>query len=159
MRRRLWDNLTEYLLIFEAFQEQYAAAVAGRPLVRQLWLAGSFVSAKLDPSDIDVTVFTDAEAVQAIKTERGGTAKWITEAFNKRKVSAELNIDPYQVNYHAVPHAFAVGSMTEAEIGYFRDRGRYDDWWQRDRLPEPLDNDVPTIDSCLAVRGYLEVTL
>jgi hypothetical protein len=155
-RSELWDNLTEYLLLFDQPVRLNPKASLGRPIIRQLWLAGSFVSTKIDPQDIDLTVFTDAEVIAALKTKPG--AKWITQAFHRQKIQDEFRLDPYRVDYRAVPHVFQPAGMTREEQEYFRDRGRYDDWWQR-RHPPAVDKQAPTIDSCVPARGYLEVTL
>ncbi|GAA1834516.1 DUF6932 family protein [Actinomadura chokoriensis] len=156
-RGPLWDGLTSYLLMFEGLQERYAELVDGRELISLLWLAGSYVSAKLDPGDIDVTVFTNAEVVDLIKGKPG--AKWLMDAFHREKMGEKYKLDPFQVSYRAVPHAFNVTGMTPLEAGYFRDRGRYDDWWQRLHPSDTVDKQAPTMDSCMAARGYLEVTL
>lgn len=156
-RSDLWDKLTEYLLLFDEPVRLNPEASLGRPIIRHLWLAGSFVSTKIDPSDIDLTVFTDAEVIAALKSKPG--AKWITEAFNRRKIQPEFRLDPYQVNYRPVPHVFQLRGMSPADQEYFRDRGRYDDWWQRRHPPGTMDKQPPTIDSCVPARGYLEVTL
>lgn len=146
----------QYLLRFEALADRYHDLLGDQRIVTLLWLGGSFVSTKQDPEDIDVTVFTDAQAVEALKSKPG--AKWLTEAFARDKIRPTFNLDTFQINYRPVPAAFRVGEMAQEEIAYFRDRGRYDDWWQR-LHPPGMDKQAPTLDSCVAARGYLEVTL
>jgi hypothetical protein len=156
-RPDLWDGLTSYVLTFEAIQERLAGLLEGRPIIQHLWLGGSFVSAKLDPDDIDLTVFTDSQALEAIKGREG--SKWIKSAFQRDKVRAEYGLEPHQVKYVAVPHVFRPQELTADGMEYFRDRGRYDDWWQRCHPPGVDAKEEPTVETAAPARGYLEVTL
>lgn len=156
-RPRLWDGLTEYVLTFERVQDRFAQLLDGCAIIHHLWLGGSFVSGKLNPRDMDLTVFTDARALEAIKGRAG--SGWIKDAFRRDQVRRQYRLEPHQVRYVAVPHVFRPQEFTAEAIEYFRDRGRYDDWWQRCRVPGAADEDEPTVESAVPARGYLEVTL
>jgi hypothetical protein len=156
-RQVLWDGLTSYVLTFEGIQQRYAELLDAHPIIHHLWVGGSFVSTKLDPEDIDLTVFTDAVALEMIKGRSG--SGWIKEAFQRDKVRAEYGLEPHQIKYIAVPHVFRPQEMTSLELDYFRDRGRYDDWWQRCHSGDAETKAEPTMDTAVPARGYLEVTL
>lgn len=156
-RPGLWRNLTIYLLVFDDLEREYADILGGRSIIHHLWIGGSFVSTKDEPDDIDLTVFTDAEAIDALKNKPG--SGWIKDAFQRDKIQARYGLDPHQVNYVAVPRVFRPNDMSLRERDYFRDRGRFDDWWQRTHPPGMMDKQAPTVDSCVPTRGYLEVTL
>ncbi|QNP63624.1 DUF6932 family protein [Streptomyces genisteinicus] len=156
-RTTLWNGLQEYLDRFGVLEDTYAERLQGRSLVHRVWLGGSFVSAKAEPRNIDATVFVDVTAEAAVKGNPG--SKWLTSAFKSREqILRNFGVSPLRVGYRPVASAFDLQSITEDDRTYFMQRGIWDDWWQRCRLPDGGDP-APSEASAVPVRGYLEVRL
>ncbi len=156
-RPTLWDGFQEYLGRFGALEDSYPEKLQGRALVHRVWLGGSFVSAKLEPRNIDATVFVDMAAEAAVRGNPG--SKWLTNAFKSRDhVLRTFGVSPLRVGYRPVASAFELQSIPPDGQTYFLHRGIWDDWWQRCRLPAG-NNQAPTEASAAPVRGYLEVRL
>lgn len=155
-RKPLWDRLIQYLLRFKRLEELHAAYLGGRTLVDQVWLAGSFVSAKINPNDIDLSVFVNNDPAEALKGKPG--VAWLSRAFQRSSMQRDFCLDPLEVRYRPVEHVFRTHDLTEDDRRYFVARGSWDDWWQR-LASNSLSKTPPTLDTAVAVRGYLEVTL
>ncbi|GAA3979233.1 hypothetical protein GCM10022384_30960 [Streptomyces marokkonensis] len=156
-RWALWDGLNNYLERFFALEDSYADALDGRTLIHRLWLGGSFVSAKTDPGNIDTTLLIDVEAKRAVRGRPG--SKWLTTAFQSREsMLRKFGVSPVRVGYRPVGHVFRSEHFTAEERTYFMERGVWDDWWQRCRLPGHTDR-APSHESAAPARGYLEVRL
>lgn len=156
-RTELWDGLHDYLDPFLTLEDAYAGALGGLPLIHRLWLGGSFVSTKLDPGNIDATLLIDTRAERALRGKRG--AKWLTTAFQSRaRMREKHGVSPLRIGYQPVAHIFEPERFTPEERTYFTQRGVWDDWWQRCRLPDQNDRS-PSEESAAPARGYLEVRL
>ncbi|MGW3953412.1 DUF6932 family protein [Streptomyces sp. NPDC004752] len=156
-RGKLWTGLHDYLERFFALEDQYLDVLDGLTLMHRLWLGGSFVSAKIDPRNIDVTLLIDARAEHAVRGRPG--SKWLTTAFKSRdSMKKTFGISPVRVGYRPVGHVFQPERMAPEERTYFMQRGVWDDWWQRCRLPDQADSS-PSEESAVPARGYLEVRL
>ena len=149
-RSQIWDGLDSLMLEFFALEEAYRGHLNG-PLIHALWLAGSFVGPKLNPGDVDATLWLRREAASRLVGHRGvGLLKRNREHF----------LNKYQVDlviaYHRpVPSLFNLKRIGEDDKTYFVERGRWDDWWQRDRVN---GENAPSVASSYPQRGYLEVT-
>ncbi|MFD5218542.1 DUF6932 family protein [Streptomyces tendae] len=156
-RTQLWDGLHGYLERFLALEDTYADELGGLVLVHRLWLGGSYVSAKIDPQNIDATLLIDTRAERAVRGKPG--SKWLTVAFKSRdSVKERYGVSPTRVGYRPVGNVFRPERMTPEERTYFMERGVWDDWWQRCRLPDHAVRS-PSEDSAVPARGYLEVRL
>lgn len=156
-RATLWDGLHSYLDRFLTLEDTYAEALDGLTLVHSLWLGGSFVSTKLDPGNIDATLLIDVRAERAVRGRPG--SKWLTDAFKSwDSIRRKYGVSPVRVGYQPVGHVFRLEHMTAEERTYFMQRGVWDDWWQRCRLPGQADR-FPSAASAVPARGYLEVRL
>ncbi|MBQ0828723.1 DUF6932 family protein [Streptomyces tagetis] len=156
-RPTLWDGLHNYLDRFLTLEDAYPDALGGHPLLHRLWLGGSFVSAKLDPGNIDATLLIDIRAERAVRGRPG--SKWLTDAFKSRDtIRRKYGVSPVRVGYQPVGHVFQPERMSAEERTYFMHRGVWDDWWQRCRLPGQEDRS-PSEASAAPARGYLEVRL
>jgi hypothetical protein len=156
-RSRLWDGLHGYLDPFLTLEDTYASTLGDLSLIHSLWLGGSFVSAKLDPANIDATLLIDTRAERAVRGKPG--SKWLTTAFQSRsRMREKFGVSPLRIGYQPVPHVFEPERFTPDERTYFTERGVWDDWWQRCRLPD-TDDRSPSEDSAAPARGYLEVRL
>lgn len=150
-RNELWGNFEEFLSRFVFLEEQHAGVLPG-PLLDRVWLGGSFVSSKLNPRNMDVTLFLHGEVRQALRGRLGAGIL----AKSRSKWEKELNISPLIVDYHPAGKIFRLDELTEHQRHYFTSRGRWDDWWQRIRLE---GYDAPSLETAAARRGYLEVRL
>jgi hypothetical protein len=156
-RTELWNGLHDYLDPFLTLEDAYAAALDGLTLVHRLWLGGSFVSAKLDPGNIDATLLIDTRAERVVRGKPG--SKWLTTAFQSRaRMRDKFGVSPLRIGYQPVAHIFEPERFTPDERTYFTQRGVWDDWWQRCRLPDRNDRS-PSEESATPARGYLEVRL
>ncbi|MEU5089460.1 hypothetical protein [Streptomyces sp. NPDC021356] len=156
-REQLWDGLHDYLNNFFILEDRYADDLGDLVHVHRLWLGGSYVSAKLDPQNIDATLLIDTRAEHAVRGKPG--SKWLTTAFKSRdSVKERYGVSPLRVGYRPVIDVFRPDRMTPEERTYFTERGVWDDWWQRCRLPGHADRS-PSEESAVPARGYLEVRL
>lgn len=155
-RQDLWTGLTRYLCRFFDLQARYDSVFDGAPLVHFLWLGGSFASKKLDPRQIDVSIALDAGARRALAGRVG--AGWLSDAFCRSRCEEKFGVSALEVPYVAVPSPFRSDQLGIDAQNYLRERGAWDDWWQRTRLPGMADC-APSVDTAKTVRGYLEVVL
>ncbi|MFF0409918.1 DUF6932 family protein [Kitasatospora sp. NPDC004745] len=155
-RRQLWDGLESYLSRFFELEDRHRDAVGSLSLVHALWLGGSYVSTKLDPQNIDLTVLIDERAVASMHGLAG--TRWLTSAFSRKARLAEFGVSPLRVGYRPIASVFRAEQLEPSEQEYLRERGAWDDWWQRCRI-DGVDKTEPTVESAAPRRGYLEVTL
>lgn len=155
-RRQLWDGLERYLGAFLELQDRYADRLNGTDLIHSLWLGGSFVSVKVDPENIDVSVLVDEDACAVVRGNPG--AGWLSKAFNRKHTENRFGISALRIGYRPVAGVFQPETLAAPDVEYFRDRGIWDDWWQRCR-DEAAPDAPPSIKSAAPARGYLEVTL
>ncbi|MEW1862772.1 hypothetical protein AB0399_20785 [Streptomyces sp. NPDC088194] len=156
-RQSLWDGLHAFLDPFFTLEDAYGDVMDGHTLIHRLWLGGSFVSAKTDPRNIDATLLIDVSAERAVRGRPG--SKWLTTAFQSRdNMLRKFGVSPVRVGYQPVGHVFRPDRFTAEERTYFMERGVWDDWWQRCRLPGQTDRS-PSRESAAPARGYLEVRL
>ena len=156
-RTALWDGLLDYVDRFLTLEDAYADVLAGLPLIHRIWLGGSFVSTKTDPGNIDATLLIDTRAERAVRGRPG--SKWLTTAFQSRdRMREKFGVSPLRIGYRPVAHIFEPERFTPEERTYFTQRGVWDDWWQRCRLPDGKGRS-PSEESAAPARGYLEVRL
>jgi hypothetical protein len=149
-RSDLWLHFERYLARFFALEEQYADVLPG-PLLERVWLGGSFVSAKLDPRNVDATLLINQNAKNALKGKPG--AGLFTRS--RDSVLEEFKVSPLFLNYQPVVNVFRLDELEESDRTYLAARGAWDDWWQRLRADgEPQG---PSLETCAPRRGYLEV--
>lgn len=150
-RADIWLNFGKFLTEFLALETKYPD-LCESPLLDRVWLGGSFVSTKLDPRNIDATVFLNAATMKALRGNPG------SGIFTKSRESwlRDFSVSPLFVEYHPVAKIFNRDKLEDHELAYFADRGRWDDWWQRCRLGEKT---APSVESAYAARGYLEVII
>ncbi|WP_112467003.1 DUF6932 family protein [Streptomyces triticisoli] len=156
-RTALWDGLLDYVDRFLTLEDAYADVLAGLRLIHRMWLGGSFVSTKPDPRNIDATLLIDTRAERAVRGKPG--SKWLTTAFQSRdRMREKFGVSPLRIGYQPVARIFEPERFTPEERTYFTQRGVWDDWWQRCRLPGQADRS-PSEQSAAPARGYLEVRL
>ena len=81
----------------------------------------------------------------------------MTKAFTRVHTERHYMLSALEVRYRPVRSVFEREELEYEEQEYLRQRGAWDDWWQRCRPPG--EKDAPTLESAAPKRGYLEVTL
>ena len=120
------------------------------------WIAGSFASSTLDPSDIDVSPIYDRDALVGLSGKPGSGR--IKELFTHRaRVVSTYKVEPFAVPWLPIPSTLLPDRLTPAERDVLSVRGGLDTWWGRVRPPGPRVAPVPP--TTLADRGYVEVIL
>ncbi|MEU5098407.1 hypothetical protein [Streptomyces sp. NPDC020996] len=141
--------------LLEELRVHFALVEMATGAVGRLWLAGSFVSGKLDPEDIDVTYLIPSDAyVRAMadpdtvdNLDNLGTKDWC--------VRQGLRVDAYVLRLAATEDFRALGvtgAMAPDDHKVFESLGVYDEVWQRCRSGP---NGIPRGTR----RGYVEVVL
>lgn len=149
-RADIWANFERYLALFFALEDRYAEELPV-PLLDRVWLGGSFVSAKLDPRNVDATLHINQAAKDAIKGRPGSGIF----ARSRDSVLEEYKVSRLFLNYEPVVHVFRLNELEESQRNYLAGRGAWDDWWQRCRGDG--EREGPTLETCPPRRGYLEV--
>ncbi|MFI9119021.1 DUF6932 family protein [Streptomyces bikiniensis] len=143
-REAIWDEWAQHRAVMDA--------VAGA--TTRLWVGGSFVSDKPDPSDIDVTYLLRADAYDRLDRD---TLSYLDDlTLRAWCVENGMRVDAHLVR---LPEAMAVSQMlpsllTAEANESFRDIGLYDEMWQCTRGASGA-NGVPAT----LRRGYVEVLL
>ncbi|MFI7347120.1 DUF6932 family protein [Streptomyces sp. NPDC049936] len=163
-----WDEVESDLVKTECFthsstrgqllgelRTHHALVELATGAVGRLWLAGSFVSGKVDPQDIDVTylippgayarAMADADVVDDL--DNLGTKDWCTR--HNMRVDAYVLCLPETEDFRSLGVA---GAMASGDHKVFENLGVYDEVWQRCRSGQ---NGIPEG----ARRGYVEVLL
>lgn len=145
-RRGIWSDFLDYL-----------SALRSLTPVCAVWIAGSFISRKVNPNDIDIVLLLDGEELDARFPDMSVQAKNFLLASGRGHLGwahlrIPLKVDTYTVTWRA----FMNGNPNDNNrINYFSWRGYWDDFWQRCRSNQPssLRRDSRP------ERGYLEVVL
>lgn len=151
-RSKLWESLQTFLSEFVYLEEQHKAFLPGR-LLERVWFAGSFVSAKVDPRNTDVTLVLHQDAMRAVRGKPGAGILKKSRAHWLDKYS----VSPVALEYRPVASPFQNRGLTQEELRYYQDRGSWDDWCQRTRDSGPRR--PPDLATAVPRRGYLEVVL
>lgn len=132
--------------------------VRGAVRLHAVWFSGSFISDKVDPSDIDVTFVVSARDYDRASEDD----KKVVDSFQlqprpalggaRARTSGLALVDSFLLLWRPVPPQLA---MEPIPASYFGFRGYWDDWWQR-KATNPKGQ-PPHVDDPLPRRGYLEV--
>lgn len=144
VRRELWDEWVQHRAIVEA--------IAGE--ITRLWVGGSFVSGKTDPSDIDVTYLLRAEAYDRLDSEALADLDDLT--LRAWCVEHHMRVDAHLIR---LPEETPVSQMLPSLFSQrtsqsFRDLGLYDEVWQCTRPSSYTAGGLSEVR-----RGYVEVLL
>lgn len=161
-RPELWQKFNSYLAKFAEIEETLQKdghITSAESVVKYIWLGGSFISDKVEPNNLDLTVFIDGNTADKIKGKVG--SGWINRhAFDRHEMSKKYHefhgLTPIKVVHYPVKSIFHPSECTDKEIEYILDRGRWDDWLQRKR---DTNTRALTLSSCETRRGYVEVQL
>jgi hypothetical protein len=155
-RAGLWEGLRRYLALWASVQEHLGERLGERRLLKWLWLGGSFVSDRIDPHNLDLTLFADGPAIADCKGVPG--VGRIVKLSHRAGMLDRYGVSPIVIKYYPVPSPFVLDALTPEQREYIALRGGFDDWWQRAR-PEGEPKGPPTMHTVDRVRGYLEVAL
>lgn len=151
-RAAIFDGFASYLLAWDD-----AGRTLSATLLRGLWVAGSFVSAELEPSDIDVSPLYDDDALKASAGVPGiEKAKRLFQ--HRTRVVSEFRVEPFAVPWHSIPSTLFPEKLEPALRDALAVRGGVDSWWGRVR-PDGDRDQAPLAPTTLADRGFLEVFL
>ncbi|WP_443063783.1 DUF6932 family protein [Streptomyces sp. NBC_00659] len=143
VRRAIWEEWTRHRTAVEAF-------TGG---ISRMWVGGSFVSSKPDPSDVDVTYLLSAQAYDRLDRETLADLDDLT--LRAWCVEQKMRVDAHLVRLpERVPVSQMVPSLLSQESKQsFRDLGLYDEVWQC--IKPSSAQSVPDV----LRRGYVEVLL
>lgn len=150
-RSELFDGLVRYLI---DWQDTTKATAAEGPILRAIWVAGSFTTSTEAPRDIDLSPIVDGVVADRVAGRPG--SKMIRKLTQHRaSIREEYGVEVFPIRWFPIERPFKSGlDLSGDERAYLSDRGKMDDWWQRCRID---GNDVPSVASCETQRGYLEV--
>ena len=144
VRPTIWASWVEAQSVLHSLVPTYAA-----------WVGGSFVSAKVDPDDMDSVFIVDDHALQKIED---GELKHLVMMFARGgefHKPAGRALDTFLLPWTAI---LASGALTPvSQENYYNLRGYWDDFWQRIRSGSKLS--PPTFLDAVPRRGFLEVKL
>lgn len=136
--------------IWAKFQVLVARAKNEKAKIPSAFVSGTFVTSKIDPSDIDASLLVDSSRVTNDQT-RGRIQTAIEVAGDQFK------LDVFPIWWSPEPVDGGSLALTNEANVYLRDRGLWDDLWQRnvakaERRPFQRHHAFPQ-------RGYLEVMI
>ena len=114
--------------------------------VPAVFLGGSFVTNKTDPSDVDAALIVDTS-----KITNPATFAAVKKIVQDPKKNPGLQVDALLIQWHPD------GSEAGGNPSYLPSRGRWDDFWQR--KVAKADRNPPQRWHAMPVRGYLEVII
>lgn len=149
----VWTPSTTRPTIWADWQQITAQARKIVPIAAA-WLGGSFLTDKLDPDDLDVVYLIDSRLLAGVTNPlHRGFLGLLAQGRALRALRGK-RMDTFVITWVPDPDATRV---VPGFHDYIRDRGYWDDLWQR-RLSGPKT--APRVPSdALPKRGYLEVIL
>lgn len=154
-RQAIWEGFIGYLGAWGCLEDTMSPFLGGERLVLSTWLAGSFVSGKFDPHNLDLTVFLHGERMASCQGKPGMSQ--LKKLAHRAGMLELFKVSPCLVPYHYFRSPFKQQIVGRPEVEeYVMLRGAFDDFWQRTR-PDGVPKGEPTPDTATALRGYLEV--
>lgn len=145
------DLFSQFLAATQFLRQEFSSE-----LVERVWVGGSFTTAKLDPSDIDVTFILNNEAYSGLsKTKQSKLGKLLRAGGFK---ALELSVDGFMMVRERIAQPWSGSGLGTEGTGYFPIRGAWDDWWSRNRA-SVLAGAEPVLADAEPVRGYVEVMI
>ncbi|MBP2523597.1 MULTISPECIES: DUF6932 family protein [unclassified Rhodococcus (in: high G+C Gram-positive bacteria)] len=151
-RRMLFDQLLTYLRDWELALD----VVSAPGVLKQIWIAGSFASAKIDPEDIDVSPILDGPLLREIRGVPGVRRIQRLQGEHRERIAKEYGVEPFPFTWWPVT-TLRRDKVDNLAIDYIATRGLMDDFWQRTRSTDVKTG--LTVDTAHARRGYLEVVV
>lgn len=151
-RRTLFDQLLNYLRDWELALD----VVSAPDVLKQIWIAGSFASAVIDPDDIDVSPILDGPRLQEIRGMPGVRRIQKLQGERRDRIVKEYGVEPFPITWWPVT-TLRSDKVDNLATDYISTRGLMDDFWQRTRSTGAKAG--LTVDTAPARRGYLEVVV
>ncbi|WP_349426570.1 hypothetical protein [Microbacterium sp. LWS13-1.2] len=142
-RQEIWDDFEDATTVFRRIVP-----------TAYVWIAGSFVTNKLDPDDLDLIYWCEDRLVDAV-SHPGDKLTLQMFATNRVRPTTGYRLDTRYGRWHVDPAA-GYGSTPEHQQ-YAYVRGYWDDFWHRRRSGAKAD--PPVREDALPRAGYLEVML
>ncbi|WP_166997306.1 DUF6932 family protein [Paramicrobacterium fandaimingii] len=133
---------------------EYLNSRFSKGLVECVWVGGGYVSAKLDPSDIDVTFILNKEVFDGLSKTQQNKLKRLLRAGGF--VALGMSVDGFMILRERIALPWSGGGLGNAGLDYFPIRGAWDDWWSRARN-HGHPGGPPVVEDSDPMRGYLEV--
>jgi predicted nucleotidyltransferase len=139
--------------IFDDFEAALAALRGIVPRVPAVWIAGGFASKKATPpTDIDVTWVLDEDDVNSALSDPTRVRQISVFHQGPFIKNFGLQLDTYVLPWRVNPEN---GPRDAGDEQYLGQRGKWDDFWQRQR-----SGFIPHVRAdALPLRGYVEVVL
>jgi hypothetical protein len=150
-RVRNWAGFRRYVDAWGSAEKSI-----GQKILLGFWIAGSFVTTKPDPNDVDVTPLYDLKALKAANGKPGsGQIKKLIG--NRDSVARSFHVEAFPLPWSSTGSSLFPEKLPADEQSYLLSAGGLDDWWQRltrrDAAGGPVHAETP------AEKGYLEVIL
>lgn len=136
-RQRIWDDWVQLTDTLRSKVGRVAAA----------WLAGSFLTDKPVPGDLDSVYLVDKVDCQASRLDPLRQQFVTMVARNEVKQLLNINVDSFILEWDPTS-----GPARTSSPDYYSNRGYWDDLWVRQRDPDSRLDSIPR-------RGYVEVIL
>lgn len=149
VREILWQKLADYLTRWN-----HAEKKAEEKLLLGLWFAGSFITDRQEPDDIDLTAIYDGAKMSTMEGKPGSRELRKLAGLRHRK-AGEHGIEVYPLPWRSIASTLFTEKLTLHDSQYLVKLGALDDFWQR---KPPITKDAAPIAPLVkADRGYLEV--
>lgn len=120
--------------------------------VAAVWIGGSFLSSKAEPSDVDAIYIVRGKDYDSLQEDEDRQVVSLFSGGEQLKARGLL-VDSYV--FHWTPRA-SNGPQTDREHNELTARGYWDDWLQRNKM----DRTAPAVEAdARPVRGYVKVIL
>jgi len=143
-RKELWSQWEQHRILMDTF-------TGG---IERAWLAGSFVTSKLEPSDIDLVYLLPAKEYDRLEAEDFGYLDQLTDPQWCREQGMYIDAFLLRVPGESEFWRLTPESLSDADRSSFLRLGIYDEIWQRARNGTQV-NTHKAADR----RGYVEVQL
>jgi hypothetical protein len=128
----------------------------GEKLLTGLWVAGSFVTLKPDPSDIDVTPIYDLAKFRGLHGKEGvGPVKQLLG--DRARIARAFHVEAFPLPWVSTGSSLFPERLPEEEQSYLLGAGGLADWWQR--TTRAKSDGHPEHAGVYAEKGFLEVIL
>lgn len=148
-RVRNWVGLNDYLAAWDEAEDE----VGSRALMG-IWIAGSFITTKPNPSDIDVTPIYD-RAVVAGLTGKPGVGKIRLLLGDRDRLKRYFHVESFPVGWRSTGSSLFAEKLPSEEQDYLLAAGGLTDFWQREKRSRPDGAPMPS--DRYAYKGFLEV--
>jgi hypothetical protein len=150
-RVRNWAGLSRYVRAWSV-----AEAAVNEKLLLGFWIAGSFVTLKPDPSDIDVTPIYDLERLKGLIGKPGiGHVKKLLG--DRRSIVREFHVEAFPLAWTSTGSSLFPEKLPAEEQQYLLSAGGLADWWQR--FTRASEDGGPVHAKSYAEKGFLEVIM